>query len=221
MTRIASFLLPALVLTACGSSQSPWMAERKYPPLVFTSQAYLDCSISSTQPGRQAMTTTSGQGFSFETPMKPIATSKLKVAGTGMNYKFDAYPTATFPAKFTGLGDGTVVEMKAEVEVDVKRYQQPGGSGTDITFDAADINADGAYVEFTGVWVRSSDSKRFPFRVLFSKVSDGGGRVTPATPEPDTHIMAKAVMIGTPKMPATVTTSLYEDESSVETLAAH
>src|SRR5437016_1437200 len=42
-----------------------WRTERTYPPLVFTSKAWLDCTISSTRNGRQTMRTTSGQGFTF------------------------------------------------------------------------------------------------------------------------------------------------------------
>ncbi|MGH7294648.1 MAG: hypothetical protein ACRELB_06940 [Polyangiaceae bacterium] len=197
-----------------------WAAQRNYPPLVFASQAWLQCDISSTKPGRQVMTTTSGQGFSFDSVMSPIGKNLLEVQGKGMRYKFDAFPAAAFPAKFTGLGEGTVTAMKAEVEVSVQRYTQAGGAGTEITFDASDITADAAYVEFTGVWVRTSDGKRFPFRVLFGSVPSGSGKVQPASAAPVTSIAAKAVAIGTPQRPASVTTSLFEEESDVAPLPA-
>src|SRR5262249_42891895 len=158
-----------------------WQAERRYPPLVFQSKAMLDCSISSSAEGRQVMSTSSGQGFSFATPMKPITDSAVKLQGTGMMYKFNAFPTRAFPASFSGLGEGTVTAMKAEIEVQVDRYSQPGGPGTAISFSAQDIRADAAYVEFTGIWVRTRDSKRFPFRVLFTSVSSGHGTVVPKT----------------------------------------
>ena len=77
------------------------------------------------------MTTTSGQGFSFDSVMSPIGKSKLEVQGQGMRYRFDAFPAAAFPAKFSGLGEGTVTEMKAEVEVAVSRFKQQGGAGTE------------------------------------------------------------------------------------------
>lgn len=195
-----------------------WHTERQYPPLIFNSKAWLDCAISSTQNGRQVMTTTSGQGFTFSTAMLPIQDGKVKLKAPGMLYKFNAFPTTAIPAHFNGLGEGTIIEMKAEVEVDVKRFQQPGGPGTNILFHASDINPDAAYVEFTGVWVRQSDFKRFPFRVLFGSVTDGGGNVRPAGPGPDTQIMAKRVELGTPKQPATVTTALYEAEEDVPVL---
>jgi hypothetical protein len=213
------------LLAGCAQASAPpaaasaWQSQRNYPPLVFTSEAWLDCSISSTQAGRQIMTTTSGQGFSFEAVMKPIEKSKLMLEGKGMRYKFDAFPASAFPARFGGLGDGTVTEMKAEVEVAVSRYEQPGGAGTEIAFDASAITADAAYVEFTGVWVRASDRKRFPFRVLFGRVHDGKGRVVPATPQPVTGIMSKAVELGSPQRPATVTTSLFEEEEDVRGLS--
>jgi hypothetical protein len=192
------------------------MAQRDYPPLVFSSQAYLACQISSSKEGQQTITTTTGQGFTFGATMKPLTKSSLELRKPGMRYKFDAYPTGPFPASFSGLGKGTVTKMKAEVEVAVVRYSQPGGAGTEISFDAQDIVANAAYVEFTGLWVRDGDRKRFPFRVLFGNVPDGSGKVTPATPAPYTSIAGKGVFIGTPARPATVTTSLFEEEPELE-----
>ena len=195
-----------------------WDAEREYPPLVFTSQATLDCAISSTSPGLQTLTTVSGQGFSFSTPMLPLEESEVKLIGQGMMYRFNAFPAKVFAAKFTGLGEGNVTRMKAEIEVDVKRFQQPGGPGTAISFNAEDINADAAYVEFTGLWVRTKDEKRFPFRVLFSRITAGNGHVVPETAAPSTHVVSKMVSLGTPPAPATVTTSLFELEDDVREL---
>ena len=230
LARVVACAVVTVSLAGCGARQSPasqvapqspqdaWAAQRNYPPLVFASQAFLQCDISATQAGRQVMTTTTGQGFSFDSVMSPIGKSLLQLRGQGMRYKFDAFPAAAFPAKFSGLGDGTVTAMKAEVEVSVQKFKQAGGAGTEITFDAGDITADAAYVEFTGVWVRTSDGKRFPFRVLFGRVPAGSGKVVPATPEPETHIAAKMVMLGTAQAPATVTTSLFEEEADVPPL---
>jgi hypothetical protein len=223
---VAAFALALCALLRPGSPKATaapdnvdrWQAERTYPPLVFTSKAWLDCSISSTQNGRQAMSTVTGQGFTFDTPMRPIKEGKVKLQQPGMFYRFDAFPTAAIPAQFKGLGEGTITAMKAEVEVDVKRFQQPGGPGTTIRFNAADISSDAAYVEFTGVFVRKADGKRFPFRVLFGSVQDGGGNVTPTNAEPESNIMAKTVVLGSRRRPATVTTALYEAEDDVATL---
>jgi hypothetical protein len=220
-----SLVLAWAQLSGCASQPAahpetewpPSDAQRKFPPLVFSSEAYLQCSISSTQEGRQVMTTTLGQGFSFEAVMRPITKSELQLKGAGMRYKFDAFPSKAFPARFAGLGEGVVTEMKAEVEVEVKRFQQQGGSGTEISFGAEDIDQNAAYVEFTGVWVRN-DKKRFPFRVLFGRVQGGEGHVRPTDDQPSSHIMSKAVNLGTIARPATVTTSLYEEESDVVTL---
>ena len=108
--------------------------------------------------------------------------------------------------------------MKAEVAVDVNRYQQPGGKGTEIHFTGSDIDTNGAYVEFTGLFVRKSDGKRFPFRVLFGNVGDGQGRVTPIDERPESAMMSKSVSLGTVERPATVTTALYEAEDDVPVL---
>src|SRR5437879_8025000 len=56
-------------------NNDPWKSERQYPPLVFNSSAWLDCSISSSANGRQVMNTTSGQGFTFDATMLPIEKS--------------------------------------------------------------------------------------------------------------------------------------------------
>ena len=230
---LAAFLLAICALlrpsfpgaNAAPKNEAPkivdrWQSERTYPPLVFTSKAWLDCSISSTENGRQAMNTVAGQGFSFDTPMLPIKDGKVKLQKPGMFYRFDAFPPRAIPARFTGLGQGTITAMKAEVEVDVKRFQQPGGPGTTIRFSAADISSDSAYVEFTGLFVRKSDGKRFPFRVLFGSVPDGGGNVTPTNAQPQSNIMAKTVVLGSARKPATVTTALYEAEDDVASLPA-
>jgi hypothetical protein len=196
-----------------------WKSEQQYPPLVFNSNAWLDCSISSTANGRQLMTTTSGQGFSFDATMLPLKKSALQVIGqTGMKYKFDSFPTTAVKARFTGLGEGMITEMKSEVEVAVSGFTQPGGAGTAIHFTAANITADSAYVEFTGVFVRTSDTKRFPFRVLFGHVQDGSGTVVPFSRAADTTLLRKQVTLGSWQRPVAVTTALYEAEEGVAKL---
>jgi len=216
-------------LISCGRSSTlsavakensdPWKDERQYPPLVFNSGAWLDCSISSSANGRQVMNTTSGQGFTFDATMLPIEKSKLQVIGqTGMKYKFDSYPTAAVKAHFTGLGDGLITEMKSEVEVSVSRFSQPAGAGTAIHFTAVDISADSAYVEFTGVFVRAADNKRFPFRVLFGHVPEGSGTVIPFSASRETTLLSKNVTLGSLPRPAAVTTALYEAEDGVAQL---
>ena len=217
MVAVWALMRPAPT-PAYAQATDPWRSERTYPPLVFHSRATLDCAISSTKNGRQVMTTVGGQGFTFDTPMLPIHDGSVKVQEPGMHYKFNAFPTGPILANFQGLGRGTITAMKAEVEVDVKRFQQPGGAGTDIKFQAADINSDGAYVEFTGVFIRKADNKPFPFRVLFGSVAGGGGDVFPADGRRDTGIMSKSVRLGTRTLPATVTTALYEAEDDVPNL---
>src|SRR5229473_8062901 len=96
---------------AAQENNDPWRSERQYPPLVFNSKAWLDCSISSTANGRQTMSTMSGQGFTFDAVMLPIQKSKLQLVGqTGMMYKFDSFPTEAVKAHFNGIGDGTITE---------------------------------------------------------------------------------------------------------------
>src|SRR5690348_14460766 len=116
---VIALLRSDAIPSAGAADPDTWRAERTYPPLVFSSRAWLDCAISSTAMGRQEMRTTSGQGFNFVTRMKPIKKSLVELKGRGMRYKFDAFPAAAVPASFVGLGQGTITAMKAEVEVDV------------------------------------------------------------------------------------------------------
>ena len=206
---------PAKVVAA---GNNPWEDIRNYPPLVFTSKATLDCSISSKANGRQVMKTVAGAGFTFDAPMLPIKDGIVKVKNPGMMYKFTAFPTSTVKAHFAGLGDGTITEMQVEVEVEVKRFSQTGGPGTTITFSAADIIADAAYVEYTGVFVRDSDRKPFPFRVVFNSVTEGRGSVVPQGRGPNVPLYSKMVVLGSLQYPATVTTALYEAEEGVRKL---
>src|SRR5260370_37416358 len=124
--------------------------------------------MSSNANGRQVMNTTSGQGLTFDATMLPIEKSKLQVIGqSGMKYKFDSFPTAAVKARFTGLGDGLITEMKSEVEVAVARYSQPGGAGAALHFTAADIGAGLALVGFSAGVVLKDECQRVPFRGLF------------------------------------------------------
>jgi hypothetical protein len=215
---LTALLRPNPPRPAVAASRDAWKEERQYPPLVFTGKAWLDCSISSTENGRQTMNTVSGQGFTFDAPMRPIKDGKVEVRQPGMKYEFNSFPTGPVPARFVGLGEGVITELKTEVEVDVTRFVQPDGPGTNIRFNSADIRKDAAYVEFTGLFVRTRDRKRFPFRVLFGSVPTGEGSVTPAGPKPVERLMEKRVSLGTADRAATVTTALYEAEDDVAPL---
>ena len=219
VVSLASFSHSNLPNPSAQNNEDDWKGVRQYPPLVFNSSAWLDCSISSSENGRQVMTTLSGQGFSFDAIMLPIKSSKLQLIGhNGMMYKFDSFPSTAVKAHFSGLGDGLITEMKSEVEVSVSSFKQPDGAGTAIHFTATDIAADSAYVEFTGVFVRTSDHKPFPYRVLFGKVRDGSGTVVPVNSAPNTTILRKQVTLGSVRSPVTVTTALYEAEENVAKL---
>lgn len=200
------------------AGRDSWREERAYPPLVFTSKAWLDCSISSTRNGRQVLQTTSGQGFTFDMAMLPIKGGEVQVKSPGMKYKFNAFPTTPIRARFTGLGEGTIIAMKAEVEVDVRRFQQPGGPGTQFRFTASDMVQDAAYVEFTGVFVRTSDRKRSRSAWSSAARRRGGGSVTPGSSQPKAPLMSKSVQLGTPRQSCPVTTALYEAEGDVKAL---
>ena len=216
LTFFQSRPLPALAASAPKIDK--WQAERAFPPLIFNSRATLECNISSSKPGRQVLHTVSGQGFEFDMPMLPIIDGSVQLKIPGMMYKFTAFPANRVAAEFKGIGKGQITQMKAEVEVDLKRFRQPAGPGTEIRFDAAEINGDAAYVEFTGLFVRASDGKRFPFRLLFGSVTDGSGSVFPSSPLDRAVIVSKNVSLGSLLAPAGVTTAMYEAEDDVKDL---
>jgi hypothetical protein len=68
------------------------------------------------------------------------------------------------------------------------------------------------------VFVRTSETKRFPVRVLFGRVQDGSGTVIPFSAAPETTLLSKNVRLGSVRLPVTVTTALYEAEDDVAKL---
>src|SRR5260370_16030465 len=109
LTSLIAYGRSVPVGAAAEENSDAWKNERQYPPLVFNSSAWLDCSISSTSNGRQVMNTTSGQGFTFDATMLPIEKSKLQVIGqSGMKYNFDYFLTAALTPRFPGLGDALI-----------------------------------------------------------------------------------------------------------------
>jgi hypothetical protein len=161
LISIVALLRPVFRLD--DDAKNTWKSERQFPPLVFNSMAKLDCSISSTANGRQALTTVSGQGFSFDTPMLPILDGQVTVKEPGMKYKFSAFPVGTVSARFSGLGEGTITEMMAEVEVDVKHFLQPGGPGTNISFQAGKISTPMPLTLSLPVCLSATIRNAFPF----------------------------------------------------------
>jgi len=141
---------------------------------VQTANALLECSISSTTAGRASHDHQIRAGLHVCTqPMQPIKKSELKLISqtgmqTGMMYKFDAFPAAAFKARFKRpWAEGTIIEMKSEVEVAVARFSQAGGPGTPIHFTAEDIAPDSAYVEFTECLFEPAIANHSPFACFF------------------------------------------------------
>src|SRR5260370_41968874 len=66
---------------AAPANPDPWKSERQYPPLVFNSKAWLDCSISSTANGRHTISTMTGQGFTFNPGMLPMQKRRIQLIG--------------------------------------------------------------------------------------------------------------------------------------------
>ncbi|MGH7285350.1 MAG: hypothetical protein ACRELY_27835, partial [Polyangiaceae bacterium] len=106
----------------------------------------------------------------------------------------------------SGAGDVDIESLETRVMVEMKRYKQPAGRGTELTFTSEDMAAKGIYVEFAGR-AKSKSGDRYSFRVTLGAPGQGsGGSVKPASDADSAPIMSKAVVIEAPQ--TTVVTTL-------------
>lgn len=161
--------------------------------------------------------TTSGQGFDFNTPLRPVKNPKVRFQGAGLVNEFNAFPTTNVFTCLKGIGDGTITAMKLEVWLNLRRYRQTSHTNRVIHFDVTDSGSDPPYVELTGIFIRHLDCKRFPFRVVFGRLAEGGGDIAYSNPDLSQNL-AQTIQLGSSRKPATVMTSLYEMEDGVRIL---
>jgi len=89
----------------------------------------------------------------------------------------------------------------------MKRYQQPKGKGTELSFTSADMKERGIYVEFAGRG-HATNGDQYSFRVNLGPPSKGRGRVKPGSDDYESHVVTKAVFIEAPVTTVVVTTSV-------------
>lgn len=168
-------------------------------PAVLLGEAELTCNIDTKKNGLQKLVMHSGGGLEFDAVVSPIVDGIVHVKGPaeGGDYQFTSHLAQPAQGKLSGVGVVTIESMDTKVAVEVKRYQQPGGPGTPFTFTAADMQSRGIYVEFVGK-ARAQNGDRFAFRINLGAAQDGSGKVTPATPDYNTNMMAKSVIVRAP-----------------------
>jgi hypothetical protein len=207
MTVLGGCLLPAAILLGCEGPgqalppQTPATPDVPAdPPLIHSGQAHLDCTISARENGRQKLALTGGSGLEFDVSVSPIVdgTVNTKGAANGGSYRFSSHLAAPAKGALAGVGAVDIDDLETRVNVEMNRYDQPGGPGTKLTFRSEDMASRGIYVEFSG-HAHAANGDRYAFRVTLGQPGEGsGGSVIPETAAAVAPIQAKMVMIQAP-----------------------
>ncbi|MEO7331172.1 MAG: hypothetical protein ABI193_21535 [Minicystis sp.] len=170
------------------------------PPLIHSGQAHLDCTISARENGHQKLVLQGGTGLEFDVSVSPIidGTVNTKGAEQGGSYRFSSHLAAPGQGALAGVGAVAIDDLETRVNVEMNRYDQPGGPGTKLTFRSEDMGSRGIYVEFSG-HAHAPNGDRYAFRVTLGQPGAGsGGSVVPETAAASAPIMSKMVMIQAP-----------------------
>lgn len=217
-----SLALFCLLLAACGGAASgpasapesgpapasaPAAEQSPYPPAVINGEGSLVCSISAKENGRQTLTIASGDGLAFDAVVSPIVDGTVSTKGPekGGTYRFTSHLAKPTKGTLPGVGEIDIDELETKVTVEMKRYQQPNGPGTELSFVSNDMADRGIYVEFAGRG-RAANGEKYVFRVNLGKATDGSGKVQPATSNENAPIQSKMVMMRAPVTTSVVTT---------------
>lgn len=199
---------PREVASAPASPPAPPPApESPFPPSVLSGEGVLNCDISSTQNGSQRLALTGGSGLEFEVAVSPIVDGTVNTKGPekGGVYRFTSHLVKPAPGKLAGVGEVTIELLETKVSVEMMKYQQPGGPGTALSFNAADIARGGVYVEFFGR-AKSPQGDKYAFRVNLGGATGGSGKVIPQDSNDNSRIMSKMVVIRAPTTTVVTTT---------------
>lgn len=209
------------------------------PPLVFLGSGRLECTISSKDNGRQQLKLTAGAGVDFDISVTPIldgileikdgrlvskeadvtdeskAPQRAKAKGArSLNYRFTSNLAHTRNFRVSSFGPVALEHMETRVSVNARRFRQEGGPGTTVSFNSDDMDKQGVYIEFRGIFREKDTGKRHAFRTVMGPPSDGSGQVTPLDSNNTSRIEAKTVMAEvrpTPSAPFTqITTTIRE-----------
>ncbi|HET9931105.1 MAG TPA: hypothetical protein VFQ35_10475 [Polyangiaceae bacterium] len=181
---------------ALAATQNP-----SEPPLVLSGGAKLECTISSRENGRQKLVLDSGQGLEFDVAVSPIVDGivETSVTNPSASYRFTSHLAAPGQGSLTGVGKVRIEKLETRVRVEMQRYDQPKGPGTELSFRSEDMLNKGVYVEFRGD-ARAENGDVYRFRVSLGAAGPGsGGRVQPASNAESAPIAAKMVMIEAPQ----------------------
>jgi hypothetical protein len=201
------------VLAGCRQPAAPTPQQgadsAKYPPAVLTGDAELVCSISSKGNGHQKLTLKNGSGIEFDAVVSPIIDGRVIAHGPdkGGAYQFTSHLAKPGRATLPGVGGFDLDELETKVAVEMKRYKQPLGRGTELAFVSADMESRGIYVEFAGRG-HAANGDRFTFRINLGAPTDGHGQVVPTDDNEFSGAMSKMVVVRAPTTTVLVTTTL-------------
>ena len=186
-------------LPAPAKKLKPGAAEVPIPPAVLTGDGELTCNISDKENGHQKLSISHGGGLEFDAVVSPIVDGRVATAGPekGGSYKFTSHLAKPATGTLPGVGKIDLDELETKVVVEMTRYQQPKGKGTQLSFTSRDMSGRGIYVEFSGRG-HAANGEKYSFRVNLGAPTDGHGRIDPADDNDDSHMVAKMVYVRAP-----------------------
>jgi len=187
----------------------PGAAEVPIPPAVLTGDGELICNISDKENGHQKLTITNGGGLEFDAVVSPIVDGTVTTAGPdkGGSYRFTSHLAKPATGTLPGVGKVDLDELETKVVVEMKRYQQPKGKGTKLSFTSGDMSNRGIYLEFSGR-AHAANGEKYSFRVNLGAPTDGNGSIDPTDDNETSHVAAKVVFVRAPATTVLVTTTV-------------
>ena len=179
------------------------------PPAVLTGDGNLICNISAKENGHQKLTIVEGGGLEFDVAVSPIVDGTVTTEGPdkGGSYKFTSHLAKPATGKLPGVGTFDLDELETKVIVEIARYKQPKGKGTELSFTSADMARRGISVEFAGRG-HAKNGESYSFRVNLGAPSTGGGKVVPADDNDRSNVARKMVTFRAPTTTVLVTTTI-------------
>lgn len=210
------WIVPVLALCGCTPEDARPAADGRAPndvpaapPIIQNGEGMLFCTISAKENGRQTLNLQKGVGLEFDATVSPIVDGTVDARGPekGGAYRFTSHLAGAAKGKLAGVGDVAIDDLETRVNVEMNRYQQPGGPGTRLEFTSGDMASRGIYVEFTG-HAHAENGDRYAFRVTLGQPGEGSkGAVEPGGPGPQAPIYSKMVTIQAPVTTVVTTTA--------------
>jgi hypothetical protein len=160
----------------------------------FSGLVDLLCDIPEYATGTNVVSNLRGTGLTFDGTTSPLVNPTLTITGSALRYTFSATLAAPASAMVSGLGTGMITSMMIDVDVGASQFTQPGGPGTTIFVDAANITP-GSAERLHGIFVRGMDGSAHVFDVILSSFTLGSVLLEPESADPITGLERKRLDI--------------------------